>query len=142
MTHFHPPEPVQMEAACSFIMMEQTKQNSTRCKNLSMFCHTATHILNWTWGLFMYIFWVKDHEVIMTKSGAHGDCSKFGIYFWPKPIYQKCCVDAKMTCLAPKFSSFLHRHCYKHSQMCRQIKIQLLRDVCSLQGQLALTARP
>jgi hypothetical protein len=43
-----------------------------------------------------------------------------------------------MTCLAPKFSSFLHRHCNKHSQMCRQIKIQLLCDVCGMRGRLWL----
>jgi hypothetical protein len=43
-----------------------------------------------------------------------------------------------MTCLAPKFSSFLHRHCHKHSQMCKQMKMQLLCDVCGLQGLLWL----
>jgi hypothetical protein len=73
---------------------------------------------NLTRGRFMWIFWVQDHEVTLTTSGTHGDCSNRGTDFWPQPFYRKWIQ--KITCPDPKFSS-----CHTHSQMCRHTEIQL-----------------
>ena len=71
---------------------------------------------------------------------AHTVTAPIFVFIFGQNHFSKSAVWMQKWLSGPKFSSCLHRHYYKYSQMCRQMKITVL--WCVWSARTALTAQP